>query len=394
MKVAYFDSFSGASGGMLLGALLDAGLPLEALLADLDRLALGPYRVAAHRVTIHGLTGTRVDVQVSAESHPARNLPVVEAIIQGSALAQRPKERSLAVFRRIARVEAAVHGTDVDRVHFHELGAVDGLVDIVGFVCALERLEVEEVYCSILPVGGGMVRTKHGLLPVPTPTTLALLAEVQAPAVPGPAMAELVTTTGAALLSEFARFERPSMAIQAVGCGFGIKDSGYANALRVWLGERMPLPMDFDRDEVVELACNLDNVTGELLGYVIDRLMAAGALDVWFTPIQMKKNRPAVLLSVLSPIDRADTLSELMLRETPTLGVRRQVLTRQKAGREISTVETAWGSVRVKAKILHGTIVSIAPEYEDCARLAHEAGVPLADVMDEARRVATVTRIF
>jgi uncharacterized protein (TIGR00299 family) protein len=388
LKVAYFDIFSGASGDMLLSCLLDAGLELKALQADLGHLDVGGYRLVAERVTRHGLTGTHLRVLVEPGERPARTLPAIERIIDGSDLPERIKTRSLAVFGRIAHAEAAVHGTTVDHVHFHEIGAVDSLVDIVGFACALERLEIEAVYSSSLTLGGGTVQTEHGRLPAPAPATLALLAEVNAPTVPGPAQTELVTPTGAALLAEFATFERPPMTIQAIGYGFGTKEFDWPNALRIWLGEALPAALTSKNDQVIQLSCNLDDITGEILGYTMDRLLAAGALDVWFTPIQMKKNRPAIQVSVLTRPQEADDLATLLLRETPTLGVRRQPLCRYKAGRELHEVDTPWGPVRVKTKIFGGESVSISPEYDDCARLAAEHDIPLASVIATAQRSA------
>jgi hypothetical protein len=395
LKIAFFDCFSGASGDMLLGSLLDAGLSLEDLRADLARLAVGGYRLEASKVTRQGLTGTHLRVLLeSNEDRPARTLPAIEAIIGGSDLSEQVRWRSLAVFRRIARAEAAIHGTTVEEVHFHEIGAVDSLVDVVGFACALERLGIERVYSSPLTLGSGTVQTEHGRLPAPAPATLALLAEVGAPTVPGPAATELVTPTGAALLSEFAAFERPAISIEVVGYGFGTKRLDWPNALRVWQGEALPpsqAPPESasgERDLVVELTCNLDDATGESLGYVMERLLATGALDVWFTPIQMKKNRPAIQVSVLARPGDADGLTALLLRETPTLGLRRQVATRAKAMREMRTVETPWGQVPVKVKMLAGRVVAASPEYDDCARLAAGAGIPLAEVMEAARRAA------
>ncbi len=388
--IAYFDCFSGASGDMLLGSLLDAGLSLDELQADLARLGVGGYRLAAERVTRRGLTGTHLHVELDPGQRPARHPSDVEAIVGGSGLPPRVVERSLAVFRRIARVEAAIHGTRVEEVHFHEIGAVDSLIDIVGFVGGLERLGVEEVYASPLPLGSGTIETEHGRLPVPAPATLALLAEAGAPTLPGPGAGELVTPTGAALLAELATFERPAMTLMAAGYGFGTRETRWANALRVWLGEPLAPADGTEAAQVVELACNLDNASPEVLGYVLEQLLAAGALDAWFTPIQMKKNRPAVKLSVLArPEDQAG-LADLLLRETPTLGVRYQALSRTTAGREVRSVETPWGEVRVKVKLLAGRAVAAAPEYDDCARLAAGAGVPLEQVMEAARRAARV----
>jgi uncharacterized protein (TIGR00299 family) protein len=408
LKVAYFDCFSGASGDMLLGSLLDAGLALSDLEAGLARLKIGGYRLSAEHVARHGLTGTQLRVQpelrpategecMEGPARPARNLPAVEAILEGSDLPGEVTLRSLAVFRRIARAEAKIHGTTLETVHFHEISAVDSLVDIVGFAYALAHMDIAAVYSSPLVLGGGTVETEHGRLPAPAPATLTLLAEVGAPTLPGPtsmalpAGAELVTPTGAALLTEYALFQRPAMSIQAVGYGFGSREYDWPNAVRVWIGE-MPgaisRPSPTEADAVVELACNLDDASGELLGYAMERLFAAGALDVWFTPIQMKKNRPAALLSVLARPADVDALTEVLLRETPTLGVRHWLLARSTAGREQHEVETPWGTVRLKVKLLDGQPVDASPEYDDCARLAQAAGIPLVEVMAAAKRAA------
>ena len=237
MPIAYFDCFAGASGDMLLGCLVDAGLDLDGLRSDLARLGVGGYELEARRVTRHGLSGTQLLVQVETQERPARTLPAIEQILRESDLPERVKARSLKVFTRLARAEARVHGTSIDQIHFHEIGAVDSLVDIVGFVCALERMGIEGVYSSPLTLGGGTVQTEHGRLPAPAPATLALLAEVGAPTLPGPAKTELLTPTGAALLTEFATFTRPAMTVQAVGYGFGTKEFDFPNGLRVWLGE-------------------------------------------------------------------------------------------------------------------------------------------------------------
>ena len=388
MKLAYFDCFSGASGDMLLGSLLDAGLAFDHLQADLASLAMGPYRLIAEQTTRKGLTGTHLRVIPGAANWPAQNLPAITKIVQESELPDAVKARSLAVFGRIARAEAAIHGTTIEEVHFHEIGAVDTLVDVVGFVCALRRLEIEAVYSSPLTLGGGTIQTEHGLLPAPAPATLALLSEVGAPTVAGPAATELVTPTGAALLAEFARFERPAMALSSVGYGFGTKEFDWPNALRVWLGDAAPAPTAPGQDEAILLACNLDDASGEVLGYALDRLLQAGALDAWFTPIHMKKNRPATQFSVLARPEDAARLAGLMLRETPTLGVRQQALSRTVAHREFRTVETPWGTVQTKLKYLEGRVVSASPEYEDCARLAQESGIPLQEVVAAAQQAA------
>jgi uncharacterized protein (TIGR00299 family) protein len=387
--LAYFDCFSGASGDMLLSSLLDAGLALHDLEADLALLRIEGYQLSAGKLTRQGLNGTLLQVVVEPGERPARTLPAIERFLADSDLPAVIQERSLSVFRRLAQAEATVHGTTVDRIHFHELGAVDSLVDIVGFVCALERLGIEAVYSSALTLGGGTVQTEHGRLPAPAPATLALLAQVGAPTVPSSAQTELLTPTGAALLTEFARFERPPMRLRAIGYGFGTKEFDWPNALRVWLGEPLTAPHPSSGDEVALLACNLDDATGEILGYAMDRLLAAGALDVWFTPIQMKKNRPATQLSLLCHPGDANALASLVLRETPTLGVRRIILSRSVAARQVRQVDTPWGPVHVKVKILAGEVVAASPEYDDCARLAAQAGIPLGEVMAAAQAASS-----
>ena len=386
--IVYFDCFSGASGDMMLGALLDAGLPLERLQAELDKLHLEGYELELECQVRQGLAGSKLHVRDTLGAHPARYPQDVYALIEASTLPPEVKARSRAVFERLARAEAKVHGIPEDEIHFHEIGAVDSIVDIVGIVAGLDALGVTTVYASPLPLGSGFIETEHGLLPVPAPATLVLLSEVGAPTVPHPAQTELVTPTAAALLAELACFQRPPMKVQAVGVGFGDKEFPWPNSLRVWLGEPFH-PAQTEADQVVLLECNLDDVTGEALGYAMERLFAAGALDVWFTPIFMKKNRPATMLSVLAPAGEAETLGLVLLRETPTLGLRiTPPLHRWKAGRRVREVQTAWGAVRVKEKLLGDEILASAPEYEDCARIAREHGVPLAEVYAAVQSVA------
>ena len=386
MSTALFlDLFSGASGDMLLGALLDVGLPLEALQAELEKMDLAGYELAVERQVRRSLSGTRLHVRDVAQAHPARHLHDVRHLIQASTLSTRVQATSIAVFERLARVEARIHGIAVDEVHFHEIGAVDSLVDVVGFVAGLERLKVERVFASPVPLGSGTVETEHGLLPVPAPATVALLAEVGAPTCPHPAQTEIVTPTAAALLAELATFEYLPLRVQAVGYGFGQKEFPWANAVRAWLGET-EAQTEQGRDRVVLLECNLDDTTGEMLGYAMERLFATGALDVWFTPVQMKKNRPGIVLSVLVPPDRATTVAQVVLRETSTLGLRVLPVERIVAERRVSKVETPWGEVRVKEKWLAGERVAVSPEYEDCAHIARAHSIPLHQVFDAATR--------
>jgi hypothetical protein len=297
------------------------------------------------------------------------------------------KETSIGVFERLGRVEGRIHGVSPDEVHFHEISAVDSLVDVVGFVAGLEKLGVEQVFASSVPLGSGSIEAAHGLLPVPVPATLALLAEVRAPTRPHRAETEIVTPTAAALLAELATFARPPMRVESVGYGFGEKEFPWANGLRIWLGETTESETD-GRDQVALLVSNLDDAEGELLGYAMERLFEAGALDVWFEPIQMKKNRPGTKLSVLCSPERVDQLASIMLRETPTLGVRIERLERRAAERGIREVETPWGRVRVKDKWVAGERLASSPEYEDCADIARRENVPLREVLAAAREAA------
>lgn len=387
-RIAYLDCFAGASGDMLLGGLLDAGLQLDALRAELAKMELDGYALERAEKRDHGLTGTKLHVRDTLEAYPARHLHHIREIIEGSALSAPVKQRSMAVIERLGRAEAQVHGVPLEEVHFHEVGAVDTIVDVVGFVAGLELLGVEQVYASPVPLGSGTIETAHGRLPVPVPATLAILTTVGAPTVSHPAQTEIVTPTGAALLAELALFRRPPMRVQRVGYGFGDKVFPWPNALRVWIGE-LQGEDPFHHDTVVEIECNLDDVTGETLGYTMERLFEAGALDVWFTSIQMKKNRPAVLLSLLAPEERVNALALILMQETSTLGVRLfPPAHRLKADRRTREVETPWGRVRVKEKWLGDQRLAVSPEYEDCAELARSASVPMVRIMEAARQIA------
>jgi uncharacterized protein (TIGR00299 family) protein len=351
-------------------------------------MELDGYQLETALKRDHGLTGTKLHVHDTLEAYPARHLHDIRHIIEGSSLSDVVKQRSMAVIERLGRAEAMVHGVPLDEVHFHEVGAVDTIVDVVGFVVGLELLGIEQVYASAIPLGSGAIQTAHGRLPVPVPATLALLASANAPTVPHPAETEIVTPTGAALLSQLAIFERPPMRVERVGYGFGDKPFPWANAVRLWIGQLTRATV-YEHDHVVEVECNLDDVTGETLGYTMERLFDAGALDVWFTSIQMKKNRPGILLSLLSPVDRVDELAMVLMRETSTLGVRLFPPShRLKADRRMREVETPWGTVRIKEKWLGEQRLAASPEYEDCARLARASGQSLVIVMNTARQIA------
>ncbi|HET8907147.1 MAG TPA: nickel pincer cofactor biosynthesis protein LarC [Ktedonobacterales bacterium] len=389
----WLDCFSGISGDMLLGALLDAGLDLDALRAGLAKLPLAGYALEATRASEHGISGTRLLVRLDADTpHEHRRLADITALLDAAQLPERAHERALGVFRRLAEAEGAIHGTTPDEVIFHEVGAVDSIVDIVGAALALELLGVDGVYCSELPLTSGRVRSAHGALPVPAPATLELLRGTDAVWRSVPTEGELVTPTGAALVATLARFERPAMRIGKVGYGFGMRKLPWANCLRVALGtapeQRQRPEADFERDDVVVIEANIDNMTGEALGWLMDHLLANGALDVSYTPVQMKKNRPATLLAVMARPDDASQLAARILRESATLGVRMQTMERIKAGREVREIETPIGPARVKFKTIGGTVVRVTPEYDDCRALAHKLNLPVETVMERVTQAA------
>lgn len=388
-RIAYLDCYSGISGDMFLGALVDVGLPLEDLEAGLRTLPLQGYALRCERQVRRGVRGTKVHVDLEETEQPHRHLSDVEAILDGGQLPVVVRSRARAVFRRLARAEAQVHGVSVEEVHFHEVGAVDAIVDVVGTVLGLHLLGVDEVYCSPLPLGSGFVRTAHGPLPVPVPATLAILTEVGAPTVPSAAQTELVTPTGAALAAELARFGRPPMLLEALGYGFGVKELPWPNALRLWLGRPVAQAEgDLEADAAVLLECNLDDAPGQNVAFAVEEMLREGALDAWLTPVQMKKGRPGILISVLAQPADAPRLARRLLEQTPTLGLRQSWVHRWKAGREHISVATPWGEVRVKCKQLGRKVWDAWPEYEDCAALAHAAGVPLAQVQQAALQAA------
>ena len=390
--IAYLDCFSGISGDMLLGALLDASFPLDALRAGLASLPLQGYTLNAERVTDHGISGTRALVRLDdATPQEQRNLADVEALIAASSLPPRAAERARAIFARLAAAEAAIHNSMPDQVHFHEVGAVDSIVDIVGVALGFELLGIDDLYCSELPLTSGRINAAHGVLPVPAPATLELLKGSGAVWRSVSTEGELVTPTGAAVIATLARFERPTLQVRAVGYGFGQKRLPWANCLRLVLGDAPASSLDsddFDRDTIFVLESNIDNMTGEALGWLMDRLLAAGALDVSYATLHMKKNRPGTLLTVLAGQDDAERLAAIILRESATLGIRIYRTERLKAGRREEAIETPLGPVRVKLKLLGERIVAASPEYDDCRSLAERASLPLETVVQRVSAAA------
>ncbi len=384
MRIAYFDCFCGAAGDMILGALLSAGLAADDLRADLAGLRLDGYALDIRAIRKQGFAATRFDVRVTADQ-PHRHLHDITAIIDAADLPPRVKERSCRVFTRLAEAEAKVHGTTIEKVHFHEVGAVDAIVDIVGAVAGIERLGIERIVCSPIPTGSGTVKCDHGVMPVPAPATAEILVGVPLAACDEPG--ELTTPTGAAILTTLAdKFgPLPAMRIECSGYGAGTREGKTRpNVLRVILGDSAD---DGDlEDQVVLLETNLDDATGEQIGHASERLFAAGAFDVFTTPIAMKKNRPGVLLSVLAPLDKQADCERVLFAETTTFGIRRQVQSRCKLRRRFETVATPFGDLRIKLGLQGDDVVRVAPEYDDCAAAAAKHGVSLEAVMDAARR--------
>ncbi|HEY3379767.1 MAG TPA: nickel pincer cofactor biosynthesis protein LarC [Armatimonadota bacterium] len=391
MRIAYFDCLSGISGNMILGALLACGLEQSVLEEELSRLPLHGWRLQAERVQRKGISAVFVAVddgghahQHSHHAHPHRGLTEICALIAASTLSDRVQAMATAIFTRLGEAEAAVHGTTPEQVHFHEVGAVDAIIDIVGSAIALERLGIDRVVASPLPLGSGWVTCAHGTFPVPAPATARLVQGV--PIVETDIAAELVTPTGAAIITTLAeRFgPLPTMTVQQVGYGAGSHDLPRPNVLRVFLGEETVSSAPV---AVVGLETNIDDVSGEILGYLMDALLAAGALDVFYTPIHMKKNRPGVLVRVLCAPQDEGACTDLLFRETTTLGVRRTTYTRTVLPRELRTVDTAFGAVRVKVSAWRGQ-TRVEPEYEDCRRCAEAAQAPLLAVYQAARCAA------
>jgi len=376
--IAYLDCFSGISGDMLLGAFVDAGLSLDQLRSELSKLNLRGYQIEAEKTKRGGLAATKVTVALEEAAQPHRKLPDITTLIESSTLTPSDKERAVAVFQRLAEAEASVHGVEPDAIEFHEVGAVDAIVDIAGAVIGLRLLGIDQLYCSALPAGGGWANSSHGRLPVPAPGTLALLANAGAPLSGGPDIdMELVTPTGAAIVATLARFERPAMIVHGVGYGAGSRQlDDRPNALRIWLGEA---PHEH-AGKMTLIETNIDDMTPELLGYAQERLFATGAVDVWFTSIQMKKNRPGVLVSVICAAEQEAAITEVLLRETSTLGVRVRPIARHEAQRETFEFESSLGPAAVKVKRLPGRLPVSSPEYEVCAKIARERGLPLVDV--------------
>jgi uncharacterized protein (TIGR00299 family) protein len=393
VRIAYFDPFSGASGDMILGALLDAGLPEPALRSDLGKIDLPGYVMTVRRSERRSVSGTQVTV-TPAEDQPHRRWSDIRALIEASALDAPVRDAALAVFSRLAEAEAGVHGTAPEEVHFHEVGGVDAIVDICGACIGLAILGIDAVFSGPPRLGSGFVRAAHGLLPVPAPATASLLARANAPtAGPDPGTeavhAELLTPTGAAVLTTLADFRRPDFVPSAIGYGLGSRDLPWPNALRVWIGEIQGTGDDEDDGDLL-LETNIDDMNPQFFELLSDRLFAAGALDVWLTPITMKKGRPATQVSVIVARRSRREIEDVLIANSTTLGVRSRPIERVKAARRIETVVTRWGDVRVKLRGWNGRVLDARPEYDDCVAIARARAIPIREVWNEAARLGEV----
>jgi pyridinium-3,5-bisthiocarboxylic acid mononucleotide nickel chelatase len=384
MRVAHFDCFSGISGDMTLGALIDAGVDADAIRSAIDSLGL-PIQLEIDKIRKGGFAATEVRVE-APEEHVHRHLPDVEAILSRGRLTERQRGLALRIFRRLAEAEAEAHGLPLEKVHFHEVGALDSIADIAGAAVGLDLLDVGRFTSRPVPTGSGMVQCAHGLMPIPAPGTAALLKGV--PLAPSAVKGELTTPTGAAILTAVVSewVEQPVMTVERIGCGAGRREFvEQPNLLRLFVGTTTDVTAE-ESDLVWVLETNLDDVPAEVIGYCFEELFAAGALDVFSTPIQMKKNRPGVLLSVLASEAALPALEAILFRETETFGVRRYAVRRRKLRREAITVQTPWGPVRAKRGWREGGPEVVTPEYEDCARVARASGVALREVYAAVRR--------
>jgi uncharacterized protein (TIGR00299 family) protein len=386
MKLAYFDCFSGISGDMTLGALLDAGCDIEQLRAELLGLQVPGWELSAEKVWKNGMAATHARVKTE-DQQKHRSLSTILQILRDSKLASSVRDRASAIFQKLGEAEARVHHAPLEKIHFHEVGAVDAIVDIVGACIGFHALGVEKFACSPLNVGGGTVKMAHGILPVPAPATANLLQGK--PTYSNGVQRELVTPTGAAIVATLCDSfgPQPPMTVSAIGYGAGTADlEGQPNVLRLMVGEAAEKTVPGYDQEITVIEANLDDMNPQIYGYFQEKALAAGALDVFTTPVQMKKNRPGTLLTVLCQPADSQALMLLIFAETTTFGVRTYSAQRRVLPREFVKVTTSFGEVRVKLSRVNGRILHVSPEYDDCRKLAEEKNVPLQRVISEALR--------
>jgi hypothetical protein len=389
--IAYFDCFSGISGDMVLGGLVDVGADLRAIESELRKLGLVGWKIGAEKVKRGAISATQVKVDTQSPHHEGhhhhhRGLSEILRMIDQAKLAPRAAERAMRIFTRLGEAEAKVHQIPVEKVHFHEVGAVDSIVDIVGSAIGFELLGIDEFACSAFDVGAGSVKTEHGLLPVPAPATTELLCG--APAYSSGIERELVTPTGAAIATTLSIHYggMPSMTLRVVGYGAGSTEiPEKPNVLRILVGERPQTESaDYWGQPVSVVEANIDDMNPQIFGHFAELALAAGALDVFSTPAQMKKNRPGLLISVVCNSEDVTRMIDLVFRETTTIGIRKYDVQRKTLDREIVIVETPLGPIRMKVSSSKGTVLNAAPEYEDCRRIAQERGMPLKQVIATA----------
>jgi uncharacterized protein (TIGR00299 family) protein len=400
MRIAYFDCPSGAAGDMIMGALVDAGVPFEALRDELAKLHLPGWSLERREVMKGVFRATKVDVHVhdhdhagdaaghshaqghDRHEHPDRNLHSILDLITASDLPAAVKANASRIFTRLGEAEARVHGTTVDHVHFHDVGAVDAIVDVTGACVGLHLLGVDQVHCSALPLGGGFVTGAHGRIPIPGPGTAELLKGF--PVVDTGVRRELVTPTGAAILTTLARAAgaMPAMTVEAVGYGAGNMELDAPNVIRLFLGRAAS---SGGRETVMQVETTVDDMSPQLWEVVIERLFETGALDVYLTPVTMKKSRPGTVLTALCAPDRVTELSRVLFEESPTIGVRWTAYQRERLDREMVTLPTTYGAIPFKVSRLDGRVVTVTPEFDEVRRIARAKGLPVREVLDQAR---------
>lgn len=387
MKILYFDCFSGVSGDMVLGAMADAGVDIKSIKKELKKLDLKGYDLKVSKVKRKGIKGTKLDVIVDEKKHLHHTTyKYIESMIERSRLSKKVKENSIKIFKNIAEAEAKIHRTSVDNVHFHEVGAVDSIVDVVGAAICINIFNPDIILSSPINTGMGMVKTEHGILPVPAPATAEMLKGFSSYS--SDIEFELATPTGVGIVTAMAKASNtmPIMKTSAIGYGAGSKDfSDSPNLLRIMIGESLSPP---EHDSITVIELNIDDMNPQLYDYIMNRLFKEGALDVFLTPIIMKKNRPAIKITILSDTDNVNKLADILLRETTSFGLRMYKTERVKLEKEIKAIKTEYGSTKVKIGKRDGKIINIAPEYEECKRIAEERGIPIREVYEKIKSAA------
>jgi pyridinium-3,5-bisthiocarboxylic acid mononucleotide nickel chelatase len=396
MRTLYFDCFAGASGNMILGALIGLGVDRDRLMAEIGKLGLSGYDIGFEQVDRSGISSIHVDVKVPYE-HAHRHLRHIREIIDKSELGDSVKRRMNAIFTRLAEAEAKVHGIDVEKVHFHEVGAMDAIIDVAGSCIGFEMLGIQRFVSSKIHTGSGFVQMEHGKFPVPPPAVSELLRNI--PIYSTEIEGELITPTGAAIISTLCDSygALPDLTVEQTGYGAGTRTyDGFPNVLRLFVGDSAPVEIRAVSDQITEdlivLETNLDDVSPQVLGFLMERSLELGALDCWFTPVQMKKNRPGTLVSILCRASERMRLSNLLYRETTTIGIREREVVRESLHREVRKVSTMYGTIGVKTAYLNGEAVNVMPEYDDVASAATDHGVPFTTVWEAALSAARMSQ--